>query len=231
MITFALLATNLAAQHLDVWFEGPAKLENGPNGEVAGQNDALPVGNGRLGAIIFGHTDNELLQINEDSIWKKKWANSTINPESKDTTKCVSKVRQLLEHGNFTGAESAAECLMGVPDGSSTKASINSLLAPFQPLMDIRLNFTGAAQVAEKGSYLRGLNLSNGISSVSHSSQNGDTHFKRTAFSSATSDIIVVDMVASGPQTISSVVSLSRLGTGNDTAVVTTSQGGKQLVS
>ena len=46
-------------------------------------SEALPIGNGRLGALIFGGITNETLQINEDSIWKKSYVNSTINPASR----------------------------------------------------------------------------------------------------------------------------------------------------
>jgi alpha-L-fucosidase 2 len=76
---------------LKIWFNKPA--EN--------WNEALPVGNGRLGAMIFGNVENERLEINEESVWTggERW---DANP---DALKNLPKERQLLFDGKFAEAE------------------------------------------------------------------------------------------------------------------------------
>jgi alpha-L-fucosidase 2 len=203
----------------DIWFEQPAF----PFLPVTtGQNDALPVGNGRLGALVFGEPKNELLQINEDSIWKRSWMNSTINPASADTAKCVTAVRGLLAQNKYGDAEATAECLMGHGDGSTAPAFVNSLLRPYQPLMDLLVNFSGPATMKE-GSYTRGLNLSNGVAFVNYTSAIGSTSFHRTIFASAQDNVIVMRIEKTGPQKISLSLTMNRFGTDKDTAAVSAS--------
>ena len=87
-------------------FEGPASC----------WNEALPVGNGRMGAMVFGGVATELLQLNEDSVWYGG-PKDRINPSAKDA---LPKIRELIDEGRIREAEDlCALALSGTPDTMS----------------------------------------------------------------------------------------------------------------
>jgi len=63
-----------AQQNMLLWYKQPATV----------WTEALPVGNGRLGAMVFGGVENELLQLNESSLWTGGPVKTNVNPESKN---------------------------------------------------------------------------------------------------------------------------------------------------
>ena len=69
LLLFVAGSSVAAAPHDDFWFTAPAQRDRW-NADTIGA--ALPVGNGRLGALVYGGIAHEVLRINEDSIWKKK---------------------------------------------------------------------------------------------------------------------------------------------------------------
>ena len=83
------------ASGMKIWFIRPAET----------WNDALPVGNGRLGAMIFGGIENERLQLNEESVWTggPRW---DANPGA---LKNLPQVRKLLFEGSYKDAEALAQ--------------------------------------------------------------------------------------------------------------------------
>ena len=90
--------------------------------------EALPVGNGRLGAMVFGGIGQERIQINEETVWDGKKTDRN-NPQALNA---LSTVRQLLFDGqNEAAAELAAETMMGLP------CRIDS----YQTLGDLNLTF------------------------------------------------------------------------------------------
>ena len=220
-------AASATALHDDFWFTAPAQRD-GWNADTIGA--ALPVGNGRLGALVYGGINHEILRINEDSIWKKSYYNSTINPASGDTVGCVTAVRGLLAEEQYGDAEELAECLMGHPDGSTAPASVGSLLSPYQPLMDLAINFTlKGAQAAAEGTYTRGLNLSSGVASVVYDSSAATmTTHRRAIFAPAQDNVLVVWLQKAGDQKISLSIMLNRTGTGSDQAAVSASKASQQ---
>src|SRR5918912_4111720 len=93
-----------------------------------GWNQALPVGNGRLGAMVFGGTAEERLQINEDTVW----AGEPHDYAHEGAVKYLPEIRRLLFEGQQRASESLAqEQFMGVP--------LNQL--PYQPFVDLKLHF------------------------------------------------------------------------------------------
>ena len=84
-----------SSSSLKIWFTKPAD----------NWNEALPVGNGRLGAMIFGGIENERLQLNEESVWtgNPRW---DANPNAREN---LSKVRKLLFEGKYSEAEKLAQ--------------------------------------------------------------------------------------------------------------------------
>ena len=67
-------------------------------------NEALPLGNGKLGAMVFGGVDLERIQVNEETVWAGA-ANDTANP---DAINLVPKVRELIFAGKLKEAEELA---------------------------------------------------------------------------------------------------------------------------
>ena len=105
-----------------LWYRAPA----------ATWNEALPVGNGRLGAMVFGGVTEERLQLNEDSVWAGQKLNR-INPAA---AKAVPEVRRLLGEGKVTEAEALADKAM---------ISIPRRMPPYQTLGDLLLRCTARA--------------------------------------------------------------------------------------
>lgn len=69
--------------------------------EAKDWNEALPIGNGFLGAMVFGKTGTERLQINEDSVWTGSFM-ERVNPDAREN---YTKVRELLLNGEIEQAE------------------------------------------------------------------------------------------------------------------------------
>ena len=88
---------------MKLWYQKPAEC----------WNEALPVGNGRYGGMVFGNPKNEIIQINEDSIWSGKKLDR-INP---DAPKKLKEIRRLIREGKIEEAqELTLYALSGVPN-------------------------------------------------------------------------------------------------------------------
>jgi len=143
--------------------------------------EALPVGNGRLGAMIFGGVTNERIQFNEDTLWTGH-PHDYANPDAKQQ---LPAIRELLASGkNKEAGQLAKAQFLGNP--SRQKA--------YQPFGDLRLHFDAAGDVAD---YRRQLDLSTAIATVSY--RIGDTTFKREVFASEPDHTLVVRITADKP--------------------------------
>jgi alpha-L-fucosidase 2 len=172
---------------LTLWYERPARewLE------------ALPVGNGHLGAMVFGRVEDERLQLNDHTLWDG-FARDTTNPEA---LKYLPEVRQLLFAGRNAEATALAErYFLGRPER----------IKPYQPLADLLIQTdppspeTNAAWPAVGRDmsplvdrYRRQLDLSEAIARVSYRVQ--EVTYTREVFVSAVDDVIVVRMSADRP--------------------------------
>lgn len=113
---------------------------------------SLPIGNGRLGATVFGNTIENLV-LNENSVWSGPWEDR-VNPTSKAA---LSKIRNMLVAGNITSAgQLAMSSLAGNP--TSPKA--------YQPLVNMSLDFGHRASGIS--SYTRWLDTFQGTAGVSY---------------------------------------------------------------
>ncbi len=86
-VSFLLFCCHMlfAQQELKLWYTKPS----------ASWNEALPIGNGRLGAMVFGGVNNETFQLNEESLWSGKKIND-VNPEAKSH---LAEIQNLLING------------------------------------------------------------------------------------------------------------------------------------
>jgi alpha-L-fucosidase 2 len=140
--------------------------------------DALPVGNGRLGAMVFGGAARERIQLNEESVWIGERRDRN-NPQANRTP----EVRQLLFEGKVHEAETLAQkTMMAIPDR----------LPCYQTLGDLWLDFEGIGDVTD---YRLELNLSRAI--VTTQFKSGRTTYIREVFCSAPDQVIVVRLTVS----------------------------------
>ncbi len=156
------------------------------------EREALPIGNGRLGAMIFGGTARERLQLNEDSLWSGGPRDCN-NPEA---LAALPEVRRLLFAGRPAEAFRLAEAkLMGRP----------MQLRPYQSLGDLRLDLPGH-EAAED--YRRELDLDAAVARVRY--RVGGVTYTREMFASHPDQVIVLRFTASQPGRLNLFVSLDR---------------------
>jgi len=187
---FSFSSSGLKGQNLTsgmkIWFNQPAST----------WNDALPVGNGRLGAMIFGTIEYERIELNEGTVWtgEPRW---DANP---DALKNLPKVRQLLFDGKYKEAEALAQKgIMGQKPGKPA--------ASYQALGDIYLNFGPQRGISN---YHRELDIEKAISSVSYTAN--QVNYLREVFSSAPDQALVIRLTADKPGALSFTTRLSRSG-------------------
>ncbi len=198
--TAVLLASGvpLRAQSPAVlWYRQPA----------AKWEEALPVGNGRLGAMVFGGVTNERIQLNENSIW----AGPPV-PESKPGGPAVlARARQLFFAGKYVEGEQLVEKEL-LPPAVEPRS--------YQPLGDLLLS---CGQTGPITGYRRELNLDTGVATTSY--QLAGVTYRREVFASRPYDVLVVHLSAGAPGKLSGTVALARpdsevAGQGTDTLVL-----------
>ncbi|MFY9296690.1 MAG: glycoside hydrolase family 95 protein [Caldicoprobacterales bacterium] len=156
-------------------------------------NEALPIGNGRLGGMIFGNTEKERIQLNEDSIWY----GGPVDRNNPDAFTYLPKIRSLLFEGKIKEAERLATmALSGTPEGQRH----------YQPLGDLFLNFNHDKNRVEN--YLRELDLNSGLVKVQYS--HDGVAYTREHFASAVDQVIVIRITADKPSSISFDAQLRR---------------------
>ncbi|MFZ0280521.1 MAG: glycoside hydrolase family 95 protein [Bacteroidales bacterium] len=186
-----------------IFYSSPLLCQNTPSGmkiwfnKPAGSwNEALPVGNGRLGAMIFGGVENERLQLNEESVWtgEPRW---DANPNA---LKALPEVRKLLFEGRYPEAEKLAqEKIMGTIRRDEKSS--------YQTLGDLSLNFGDLRGVAE---YRRELDIEEAIARVSYTAN--QVKFSREIFSSAPGQALIIRLTADKPGSVTFTARLSRPG-------------------
>jgi alpha-L-fucosidase 2 len=147
--------------------------------------EALPLGNGRLGAMVFGGVERERLQLNEDTFWSGQ-PHDYANP---DALKHLPEARRLIAAGEYAAANALVSSkLQGRPRGQSS----------YQPVGDLELDFPSTEAVS---AYRRELDLDTAIATLRYTQ--GGVTFIREAFSSPVSGVIVLRLTADQPKKIS----------------------------
>jgi alpha-L-fucosidase 2 len=172
-ITFVYSADS--PQDLTLWYTQPAKQ----------WVEALPIGNGRLGAMVFGGIDKERIQLNEDTLS----AGGPYDPTHPNALAALPEARRLIFAGDFNQANKLiGEKMMGRP--------ITQM--PYQTVGDLYLTFVNIEGAAN---YRRQLDLDTAIARVDFST--GDVNFTREVFSSPVDQVIVIRLTADKPGKIS----------------------------
>lgn len=143
-------------------------------------NEALPIGNGRLGAMIFGGASQEHLQLNEETIWAGEPGNNI----PKNTFDSIQKIRKLLNESKFEEAQN----LSNRTYPRQAPKDLNYGM-PYQTMGDLFLNFKGHENFKN---YNRTLDIEKAVSTVSYE-VNGVT-FKREIFSSFADNVIIIKL-------------------------------------
>jgi len=171
----------LAANDLALWYDRQAGSD---------WLRALPVGNGRLGAMVFGNTDTERLQLNEDTVWAGG-PHDYSNPRGAGS---LAQIRQLVFSNQWTQAQSLIDqTMLGSPAGQLA----------YQPVGDLRLAFPTATATG----YQRTLDLTTATAAVTYTANN--VRYRREVFASAPDQVIAVRLTAETPGSISFTASFS----------------------
>jgi alpha-L-fucosidase 2 len=175
LLFLLLIAQSSFAQQktLVLWYSQPAK----------DWNEALPIGNGRLGAMIFGRAGDELIQLNEQTLWTGGPVNPNPNP---DAPKYLQPVRNALVKDSIGQAIK----LLRKMQGPNTEM--------YQPLGDIILKQQLNGEVSN---FYRDLNISN-ATATTRFTVNG-VEYTREMFSSAPDQVIIIRLKASQPKALS----------------------------
>jgi alpha-L-fucosidase 2 len=181
VLCFGLVSFATTAQttnELKLWYNKPAAI----------WNEALPLGNGRLGAMVFGDPAVERLQLNEETIWGGS-PNSNAHPNG---LKSLPIVRQLIFDGKYDEAEALANKEM-------MSKSNNGM--PYQTFGSVYISFPGHQKYTN---YYRDLNIENATAKVKYT-VNG-VEFTREILTSFSDQVIVVKLSASQPGQITANV-------------------------
>ncbi|MFP3591415.1 glycosyl hydrolase family 95 catalytic domain-containing protein [Chryseobacterium sp. SIMBA_038] len=146
-------------------------------------NEALPIGNGKLGAMVFGGAVQEHLQLNEETIWAGEPGNNI----PKNTFESIQKVRRLINERQFEKAQD----LTNNTYPRTAPQDLNYGM-PYQTMGDLFLDFKGHENFKN---YNRALDIEKAISTVSYE-VNGVT-FKREIFSSFADNVIMIKLSSS----------------------------------
>ncbi|MGA3190524.1 MAG: glycoside hydrolase family 95 protein, partial [Bryobacteraceae bacterium] len=160
-----------------MWMQRPATL----------WQDAFPVGNGRLGAMVFGGIETERLALNEDTLWSgspKPWNN-------RDAKKALPEIRRLVAEERYHEADALCKKMQGPYNQS------------YQPIGNLILKFDVPGGV---DGYQRELDLDRAIVSVTYRA--GGAAFSREIFCPVEDRVIVVRLVSDKPGQISFTASL-----------------------
>ena len=167
--------------HLKLWY-------NKPTGQWT---EALPVGNGRLGAMVYGTVQTERLQLNEDTLW----AGHPLDRDRVGAYEHLPEARRLIFEGKYAEAQSIMQReFMG-----------ERLIRSYQTLGDLRLRFGDKGQVTD---YRRQLDLDAATVTVTY--RLGDATFTREVFSSPVDQCIAVRLSCDKPAQITFDASLWR---------------------
>lgn len=159
------------AQDYTLWYDHPAQV----------WTEALPLGNGRLGTMVFGNPAVEQLQLNEETIWAGR-PNNNANPNALDY---IPKVRELVFAGKYLEAQTLAT--------EKVMAKTNSGM-PYQSFGDLRISFPGHARYTN---YYRELSLDSARAIV-HYEVDG-VKYQREMITSFTDQVVMVRLTASQP--------------------------------
>lgn len=163
-----------------LWYDRPATY----------WEEALPLGNGRLGAMVYGNPEKEEIQLNEETV-SAGFPYKNYNPEAKEA---LPEIRRLIFAGRYAEAQKL---------GGEKVLSKNGFGKPYQTVGSLRLHFNGHGEYT---AYRRELDLERAVATTTYT-VDGVT-YKRETFVSLTDDLVIVRLTASRPSMLTFDVSM-----------------------
>lgn len=173
----------LSQQENLLWYKQPA----------VAWTEALPVGNGRLGAMVFGGVSNELIQLNESTLWSGGPVKTNVNPEAPTYLPLIREA--LFKDKDYEKAIALTKKMQGLYTES------------YMPLGDVSIqqHFNDTTTT----SYYRDLNILNAVTTTKFTIDG--TEFTRQIFSSAPDQVIVVKLSANKPSQLNMLIASNSL--------------------
>ncbi|MDR0560259.1 MAG: glycoside hydrolase family 95 protein [Prevotellaceae bacterium] len=162
--------------NLKLWYPAPAVK----------WTEALPVGNGRLGAMVFGNPAQEKLQLNEETVWAGQ-PNNNVNP---DALKALPEVRKLLFEGKFKEAHDMVDRKIFL-DSKILDHKLNHGMS-YQPVGNLNIAFPGHENAE---AYYRELDISSAIATTRYTVDG--VEYTRETFAAFTGQVVAVRLTAS----------------------------------
>ncbi len=179
-------------------------------------NEALPVGNGRLAAMVYGRPDHEIIQLNEESVWSGKFKNRN----NKSCKKSLPEIRKMISEGRVQEAQALAyESMTGNPANQSVYQTAGELHIDYYteetvglagPTQDRKNTFPGMSMYRREldldeaivtTSFMAESNLPN-PDELSRRSKGYSLNFKREVFIPAGLNVLVIHITSSSPKSI-----------------------------
>ena len=182
---FLLASCAVEEKKLSLWYEQPA----------AGWLQAIPIGNGRLGAMIYGGVDTETVALNEITLWSGQ-------PDENQEIACgkeqLAKIRQLFFEGNLEeGNKQGTQYLSGTPHSFGTHL----------PAGDLKIKF--AHPSGEIKNYKRALDVEKSLTTVTYKA--GNVAFSREYFCSCPDDVLLIRLTSGAKKALNLEISLDLL--------------------
>ncbi|TDN90379.1 alpha-L-fucosidase 2 [Salegentibacter sp. 24] len=190
---FFLLTTQALCQdesQFNLWYDEPAQK----------WVEALPIGNGRLGAMVYGDPQQEVIQLNENTVWAGQ-PNRNHNPEAREY---LARVQELL----FEGKSVEAQTLVNQHFISETSQGM-----PYQTVGNLKLSFPDHQNYSE---YYRELDLKDAVTRSQY--KVGNRTYKTKVFASYPDQVIVVQVTSDQPGTLNFSATMDRPGGAEITA-------------
>lgn len=152
--------------------------------------EALPVGNGRLGAMIFGQPINERIQLNEDSMWPggPDWGDSKGTPED------LVYIRQLLKEGQYHKAD----------EEIVTRFSNKGVVRSHQTMGDLYIDFS----TKKVANYYRELDIETAVATTSYNSEG--YNYTQEVFASAPHNVLIIRYTTTNPKGMDATLRMNR---------------------
>ncbi|HZI24811.1 MAG TPA: glycoside hydrolase family 95 protein, partial [Chryseolinea sp.] len=164
---FLVSAVSYAQENLTLWYKQPAR----------NWNEALPIGNGRLGAMIFGNAIDEIIQLNEETLWSGGPVNTNPNPNA---PQYLPEIRKALFNQEYAKAEELSKKMQGLFTES------------YEPLGDLKLKYQLNGEPTD---YYRDLNISTAMATTRFKVRG--VEYRRELFVSQPQQVLIIRVTTS----------------------------------
>ncbi|HOV99783.1 MAG TPA: glycoside hydrolase family 95 protein, partial [Bacteroidota bacterium] len=174
-----------APNPMKLWYQSPASI----------WEEALPIGNGRLAAMVYGGIETEKIQLNEETVWAGEPGNN-IQSEIRSH---LPEIRALIFEGKYKEAQDLADRYLPLDIGGK-----NNYGMCYQPVGNLIMTFPDMNNIQN---YYRELDIASALCKVTY--QSNGINFKREMFASFSDDVIVIEFSADKPASISCTLGLN----------------------